>query len=72
MTETALSAADTPALIAYARQKSAEERYPLSLPCAPADTGGLAKLDPESEPVPLPPAKSYAPSLAAQRRKKLQ
>ena len=69
MTASALSDDDTQALIAYARQKFAEERYPLAPTLKPA-RDALAKLDPKPEPVPLPPAKPHVPSLAAQRRKK--
>jgi hypothetical protein len=68
---TDLGAEDTQALIGYARQKFAEERYPLAPALRPVREV-LAKLDPKPEPVPLPPAKPYEPSLVAQRRKKLR
>jgi hypothetical protein len=71
MPDTELSPEESAALIAYARQKFAEERYPLSPALRPVREA-LAKLDPKLEPVPLPPAKPYVPSLAAQRRKKLR
>ena len=52
-----------------ARQKFAEERYPLAPTLKPVREA-LAKLDPKPEPMPLPPAKAHVPSLAVQRRKK--
>jgi hypothetical protein len=69
MLGTELSREESAALIADARQKFAEERYPLSPALRPV-RDALAKLDPKPEPVPLPPAKPHVPSLAAQRRKK--
>jgi hypothetical protein len=66
---TGLSAEDTHALIGYACQKFAEERYPLAPALRPVPEA-LAKLDPKPEPVPLPPAKPYVPNLMVQRRKK--
>ena len=69
MLGTELSREESAALIAYARQKFAEERHPLAPTLKPA-RDALAKLDPKPEPVPLPPAKPHVPSLAAQRRKK--
>jgi hypothetical protein len=56
-------------LIAYAPEKFAEERYPLAPALRPVREA-LAKLYPKPEPVPLPPAKPYVPSLIVQRQKK--
>jgi len=69
MLSTELSPEESAALIAYARQKFAEERYPLAPTLKPVREA-LAKLDPKPEPMPLPPAKPHVPSLAVQRRKK--
>jgi hypothetical protein len=69
MLGTELSPEESAAIIAYARQKFAEERYPLSPGLRPVREA-LAKLDPKPEPIPLPPAKPHVPSLAVQRRKK--
>lgn len=68
MSETELSPEDTEALITYARQKFAEERYPLSRVLRPIREA-LEKLDPKPAPVPQPPRKPYVPSLLAQRKK---
>jgi hypothetical protein len=59
-----LSPDDTHALIAYARQKFAEERWPLR-PIREA----LEKLDPRPEHHPTAPRKPYVPSMLAQRKK---
>ena len=64
-----LSPEESAALIACARQKFVEERYPLSPALRPV-RDALAKLGPKPEPVLLPPAKPHAPSLAVQRREK--
>ena len=69
MLGTALSPEESAALIAYARQKFAEERYPLSPGLRPV-RDALAKLDPKPEPQPSPPVKPHVPNLAVQRRKK--
>jgi len=69
MLSTELSPEESAALIAYARQKFAEERYPLAPTLKPVREA-LAKLDPKPEPMPLSPAKEHEPSLAVQRRKK--
>ena len=56
-------------LIAYARDKFGDERYPFAPAPRPIrDT--LAKLDPKPKPEPLPPKKPYVPSLVLQRKNK--
>jgi hypothetical protein len=57
---TELSPADTQALIAYARQKFAEERFPLAPGLRPIREA-LEKLNPKPAPIPRPPAKPYVP-----------
>ena len=64
---TGLSKEDSAALIAYARQKFAEERYPLS-PTLQAVEDARANLDPKPEPMPLSPAKPHEPSRAEPSR----
>ena len=55
-------------LIAYARDKFGDERYPFAPALRPI-RGALGKLDPKSIPQP-PPKKPYVPSLLLQRRNK--
>ena len=55
MIERALSDADTQALITYARQKFAEECYPLSPALRPVREA-LAKIDPRPKPLAAPEA----------------
>jgi hypothetical protein len=63
-----LSEEDTQALIAYARQKFAEERYPLAPALRPVREA-LAKLDPKPKPEPLPERTPYVPSTAMRKKK---
>jgi len=54
-------------LIAYARDKFADERYPFA-PTLRTVRGALAKLDPKAKPETLPARKPYVPSLCRPRR----
>lgn len=57
-------------LIAYARDKFADERYPFAPTLRPVREA-LAKLDPKAKPEPLPPpGKPYVPSLVLARKNK--
>jgi hypothetical protein len=68
MDPTALSNEETQTIIDYARQKFAEERWPMSPSLRPIRES-LEKLYPKPEPEPLPAPKPYMPSLLAQRKK---
>lgn len=63
MSQTELSPEDAEALFAYARQKFAEERWPLSPSLRPIREA-LEKLDPKPEPVPIEPKRPYVPSFS--------
>jgi hypothetical protein len=54
-------------LIAYARVKFADERYPFASALRPVREA-LAKLDPKPVPQPPAPKKPYVPSLVLQRK----
>jgi hypothetical protein len=69
MSPTELSPKDTEALIAYAGQKFAEERWPLSPALRPI-RGALEKLDPKPKPELPAPKRPYVPSLLATRKKR--
>jgi hypothetical protein len=69
MTIDALSPDEAQCLIAYARQKYAEERYPLSPALRPVREA-LAKLDPKPKPEPRPPAKPHVPSTLMQKKRR--
>jgi hypothetical protein len=69
MSDTELSLEDTQALIAYARQKFAEERYPLALPLRPV-RDALAKLDPKPTPEPVPERKPHVPNSAMRKKRR--
>ena len=56
-------------LIDYARQRFAEERWPLSPGLRPIREA-LAKLDAKPKPEPQPERKPHVPSLLAQRKKR--
>jgi hypothetical protein len=56
-------------LIAYARDKFGDERYPFAPALRPIREA-LAKLDPKPTPEPLPPRKPYVPSLLLQKKNK--
>ena len=56
-------------LIAYARDKFGDERYPL-VPALRPIWEVLAKLDPKPTPEPLPPRKPYVPSLVLAKKNK--
>jgi hypothetical protein len=57
---TELSLADTQALINYARQKFAEERFPLAPGLRPIREA-LARLDPKPALIPRPASKPHVP-----------
>ena len=69
MPDTELSPEESAALIAYARQKFAEERYPLSPVLRPVREA-LAKLDQKPPPEPLPPAKPRVPSTLVRKKRR--
>lgn len=69
MNEIALSAEETAILIAYARRKYAEERWPLSEALRPVREV-LGKLDPKPVPLPAPPARPYVPSSVVQKKRR--
>jgi hypothetical protein len=56
-------------LIAYARDKFGDERYPFAPALRPIREA-LAKIEPKPTPAPLPPRKPYVPSLVLQRKNK--
>ena len=56
-------------LIAYARDKFANEQYPFAPSLRPIRET-LAKLDPKPTPEPLPPRKPYVPSLVLAKKNK--
>ena len=56
-------------LIAYARDKFADEQYPFAPTLRPIREV-LAKLDPKPVPQPPAPKKPYVPSLVLQRKNK--
>jgi hypothetical protein len=58
---------ETDVLIAYARRKFAEERYPLAPALRPVREA-LPKLDPKPEP--LPPAKPCEPSTVLRKKRR--
>ena len=62
----ALSPDENQVLIDYARQRFAEERYPLSPALRPVREA-LAKLQPVREP---PPPKPYVPSTLLQKKRR--
>jgi hypothetical protein len=66
---TALSPEDIEVLIAYARQKFAEERWPLSPSLRPIREV-LEKLDPKLVPERAAPKKPYVPSLLARKKRR--
>ena len=63
-----LSAEEIHGLIAYARDKFADERYPFAPTLRPIREV-LAKLDPKPVPQPPAPKKPYVPSLLMTRKK---
>jgi hypothetical protein len=69
MIPSALSAEDTDALIAYARRKFAEERYPYASAQKSAREA-LDRLEPKPIPEPMRPLKPYVPSTLARRKKR--
>jgi hypothetical protein len=60
---------DTQTLVAYARRKYAEERWPLAEELRPVREA-LARLYPPAQPAPVAPRLPHVPSLAAQRQRK--
>jgi hypothetical protein len=69
MLSTELCPEASAALIAYARQKFAEERYPLA-PAPRPVREVLAKLDSKPEPVPLPLAEPYVPRTILRKKRR--
>ena len=69
---TQLTREDISALVNYARQKYAEERWPYSQALRPVREA-LEKLDPKPKPAPLPPAtRPYVPSSVMQKKRRRQ
>jgi hypothetical protein len=68
---TELSPADTQALIAYARQKFAEERSPLAPGLRPIREA-LETLNPKPAPIPRSPAKPHVPPSWRGRKARLR
>ena len=56
-------------LIAYARDKFGDERYPFAPALRPIREA-LAKIEPKRTPGPLPSRKPFVPSLVLQRKNK--